>query len=604
MRYKKFIIKGFKGISEDIEFNIAKESIIPIIGKNESGKTTCLEAIFSFDYSNDDENDGKHLKNFENLYSTIETPVAVVAEIYIDDEEKLIGVFQNKLKIYESEFNARFPDTIIDVLSHEVEEENEITNRHFVKAYQLLHGNVIGSKNSVKITRDLRSQKYTIDLLGNLLSKDELNELAIEFVVRLPYILFFDDFRDRIPERVYIVQEEDESRYSKWIKYIEELFIQTNEGYSVYDLPIKSDSIRRSIVKEVEKKLNKILTAEWTKYQFDNSDDIQIKMEYQSLETPYLQFKVVEKILINGSWEERYFDLHDRSKGFYWYFNFMFKLHFNPNKRNRTDIDTIYLLDEPGSYLHSFALNKLAEQLKRLSTNNKVIYCTHFHNLLNPDFIPINSIRIAEKINQGKIALRRLDESQLLRSSKNSPFQPILDALEVKPPVFEYNYDNIILVEGIYDYYSFKMFTSSFFSYFPCVSASSIINQIPYMVFLGKQYLALWDNDDEGRARIQKAKELFGPSEANRFLLLDTISETQVTRLEELFDTNEIANFNTTKMKSKTVSLYKVIIELFFSGNKQELIDHFFPITKNNFAKIEQLLKAQLEKAQILTSSN
>jgi hypothetical protein len=378
------------------------------------------------------------------------------------------------------------------------------------------------------------------------------------------------------------------------------LFKRTKHGYSVFALNERSDSARHSIVTEVQKHLNKVLAEEWSKYQFERSESVQIRMEYHDAELPYLKFKIVEKVFVDGNLEDRFFNIADRSKGFYWYFNFMIKLHFNPTKRDASDKDTIYLLDEPGSYLHSFALDKLAEQLRRLSNSNKVIYCTHFHQLLNPEFIPINNIRVAEKIDQGKIILKRVDyERNLIRPGRNSAYQPILDALEVKPPLLDFGYDNVILVEGIYDFYSFKMFIDSDFSFFPCASASTIINQIPYMIFLGKRYLALWDNDNEGRGRLEAAREKFGEIEAEKFLILSAINGVDNTRLEEYYDKEELEAFNSNRLQLSTVSYYKTILALFYASDKQELIAKYFPRTKANFELMQAVLKEKLAK-QIL----
>lgn len=594
MRYNKFIIKGFRGISDVTEINISKESIIPIIGKNESGKTTCLEAINAFNFLNDKENGGKQLSNFVNLYSTLATPIIIAAEIEVDKNYDLESSFKEHLDIFKDQYLVEFPEEEFDVLKIDVE-VFDYTNTIYVQAYQKLAEEIRNSKPII-IERDLRLKQYSFPLLKELLSNDFLNLLGETFVKALPFILYFDDFRDRMPEKVYITDAGDSALFSNWILFIDELFKQTKNDYSVFHLPETQDSIRRSIIKEVQRNLNKVLTEEWSKYQFENNDDILIQMEYlEGVDGPFLQFKIVEKVLIDNIWEERYFDISDRSKGFYWYFNFMIKLHFNPNKRNSNDIDTIYLLDEPGSYLHTYALNKLAEQLKRLSLTNKVIYCTHSHNLLNPEFIPINSIRIAEKINKGRIILKRVDERELVRTPKNSPYQPILDALEVKPPLFEYGGDNIILLEGIYDFYSFKMFTSSFLAYFPCVSASSIVHQIPYMIFLGKKYLALWDNDSEGRARLVKAKEQFGEMESEKFLLLENINNLQNTKLEEYYEKTELDNFNLNHLGNSKAGFYKSILSLYYAHDRQNLIDKYFLLTKYNFLEMEKQLKLKLE---------
>ena len=595
MRYRKFIIKGYRGISDATEINLTRDSLIPIIGKNESGKTTCLEAINAFDYYNDSDNDGKHLSNVENLYSTTETPIIVAAEIEVGaDDVNFESFFAENISTIEKEFKAKYPQAEFNLA--DVDDSEQFTHMPSLRARNALVWATIDGK--FQIERDLRTKKYALSPLQGIPLDESIHQaIAEEYLKNLPYILYFDDFRDRMPEKLFITADNKLETYSGWIRYIDELFQQTKAEYNVYKLPETPDSRRRSIISEVQKKLNKVLAEEWGKYQFERKESIEIRLDYLDATTtapPSLRFKIVEHVLIDEKFEERYFDISDRSKGFYWYFNFMVKLFFNPKKRENDDVDTIYLLDEPGSYLHTYALNKLAEQLKVLSEKNKVIYCTHFHNLLNPDFVPINSIRVAEKVSQGKILLKRLEDAPLIRHDKNSPYQPILDALEVKPPIFEYDYNNVVLLEGIYDYYSFRMFCSDFFAYFPCVAASSIIKQIPYMIFLGKKYLAVWDDDNEGRARLREATEYFGEVESQRFLTLPPVNGSPNTRLEEYYDASELDKFRKDHLNDPALSFYKLILKLFYAPEREVLINSHFPSTKKNFREVENMMKEKL----------
>ncbi|MFC6262419.1 AAA family ATPase [Flavobacterium panici] len=590
MRYKKFIIDGYRGISEITEINISKESLIPIIGKNESGKTTCLEAILAFDYNNDNQYSGKHLENIENLYSTIELPIKISAEIEFEHFSIIEDVFQSELESFKSSY---VPFVGGDFVLSEVDFElNKFSGWESVQMLQIL--NEKQNENCLLIQRDLRTKKYSIEFLNSLIDVEANNSICEKIVRELPYTLYFDDFRDRLPEKIFITSDENHSSYSGWLPYIDEIFKVTKKDYSVYLLPNKNSSLRKSILKEVQNAFNKKLLEEWSKYQFEHNDNIHVEIDYvESGDLPYLEFKIVEKVLIDGNWEERFFDISDRSKGFYWYINFMIKLHYNSEKRDLNDKDTVYLLDEPGSYLHTYALNKLAEQLKNISVDNKVIYCTHSHNLLNPEFIPINSIRLAEK-KEGKISLKKLDHKGIIRPQKNSAYQSIFDALEVRPPLLDFQYENIILVEGIYDYYAFTMFTGDKLSYFPCVSASSMINQIPYMIFLGKKYLALWDNDNEGRERLKKAIETFGEIEGKKFLILESIDNKKNTRLEEYFNENEMFSYSGLKNLTKP-AFCKFVLDLYYKNDRASIIEKAFPLTKKNFKMMEQKLVTRLE---------
>ncbi|MGJ4754748.1 AAA family ATPase [Leptospira kmetyi] len=102
MHITKFYIENYRAITDRIEISIDKESLIPIIGVNECGKTTILNAIFAFDYSNDSLNEnGKHLKDVKNLYNTNSFDPLIGASITISEEE-----IKNFLKLASEQYEA------------------------------------------------------------------------------------------------------------------------------------------------------------------------------------------------------------------------------------------------------------------------------------------------------------------------------------------------------------------------------------------------------------------------------------------------------------------------------------------------------------------
>jgi len=90
MKYTKFIVKKFKGI-EELEIDLTKYpvgKIFPLVGLNESGKTTILESLNFFQ---EDLPDGKrheilHKKDSGNFTGNIE----IEAELLIEDSDNKI----------------------------------------------------------------------------------------------------------------------------------------------------------------------------------------------------------------------------------------------------------------------------------------------------------------------------------------------------------------------------------------------------------------------------------------------------------------------------------------------------------------------------------
>ncbi len=105
MRYRKFIIQNYRGIVGPLEIDVLKKSLHPIIGVNESSKTTILQAILAFDCHNDRLNDnGRHLKDIENLFATApETPtISAEVDITYDEFTAFLGYVQEDTTVDEA----------------------------------------------------------------------------------------------------------------------------------------------------------------------------------------------------------------------------------------------------------------------------------------------------------------------------------------------------------------------------------------------------------------------------------------------------------------------------------------------------------------------
>lgn len=290
MGYKKFIIKGYKGIVSNVTIDLEKSSLVPIIGINECGKTTLLEAIFAFDRFNDDANNGRHLENIENMYSTTDNDVKVEAEVEVQYHE-----FAEILNELQEELTSTLKGNIT-----ELKRISAASSLDSLTAYkQYFEENVFFDALELSIGRDLKKKKYYF-VSNDSLANEDLNDSILSEAMRiLPYTLYFDDFRDRLDEKIEI--DESQIDQTSWIQIINRLFQLTDEKYSVFDLPEKNENIRRSIISEVEIKLNEELLKEWPNFSIQQNQPLEIKINYIGIgEKHYLEFLVVEKILVDG----------------------------------------------------------------------------------------------------------------------------------------------------------------------------------------------------------------------------------------------------------------------------------------------------------------
>lgn len=157
--------------------------------------------------------------------------------------------------------------------------------------------------------------------------------------------------RDNIEEKIEIKQSGSEM--SGWLAIVDRLFRTADSNFDILELPNKEDRVRKTTLPKVNKILNDTLTKEWQNFRLDDKDALKIHVAYekesettsagQSVDRHFIKFDVIEK---DQDDNEYFFFVRDRSKGFFWFFNFVMKLEFNPKVVNNTD-GAIYLLDEP-----------------------------------------------------------------------------------------------------------------------------------------------------------------------------------------------------------------------------------------------------------------
>jgi len=253
MRYMKFIIENYRAITGPLVLDIHKNSLTPIIGINECGKTTILHAIFALDWMNDKLNRGRHLEDVSNLYELGTQDSIICAEIELTWCEFLRSFKNIKNKASESQYD---------------DYNNKIDKSNF--------------PSRLKIKRNLRTKRYYIDSI--LLEHKQLNGYLAKDILRyLPYILYFDDFRDSVDEEIEVDRNQKHNAKG-WLSIIEQLFKKTDGSLSVFDLPGMEVRKRKSVLAKVGKKLNNTLTREWQNFSLDDEDLLNISIDFQENE--------------------------------------------------------------------------------------------------------------------------------------------------------------------------------------------------------------------------------------------------------------------------------------------------------------------------------
>lgn len=519
LKYSKFIINNYRAI-DYTEVPISN-SLIPIIGINESGKTSILKAILAFDKLKDKYNYGEHL-NYKNNYLIKEHDCIIKAEIIIESEDD-IEYISKKMK-------KTMGDELLTNLQH-----------------------LYKNGEPLLLCRSLSTKKYFVEEIN--VQEDQNERLANTLHELLPFILYFDDFSDRVPEVIkfpkkYLENGTIRGRNSnaEWQGIIEEIFNRSSNEISLKDfLEMTNVKNKTGLLYDVQDTLNEQIVEQWKDLKkkgrtslADDEGELELLLNFTEDEEYFnFEFNIVDKSANN---KKRTFNIVERSKGFQWFFNFILKLKFNSKYRDDYS-NAIYLLDEPGSYLHSSAQEELLKELKDISKTNTVIYCTHSQHLLDPEVINISSIRIAEKIN-GLIFLK--DFNSLGNSNSQGALTPLYTALHLRTGLQNQNLGKVVITEGITDYYLFRMLVKytthikvNKLQFIPGAGAQHLKDIISMAIAWSDNYLVLLDSDTEGRNAFKKYKKYFGEKEALRFFKYEKPNKKDNVVLEEFFSEDD-----------------------------------------------------------------
>lgn len=529
MKILSFNILNYRAI-EDIKFNLNYQ-INPIIGINEAGKTSVLKAILAIDKTRDRTNKGEHLE-YKNKYSIGGKKCTITAVLHLEKSEQKAMLSKLKIKTDSSDY--------------------AILSKHNENTEYIL-------------TRNLSDENrpYSVEIKG--LSKDTNEEVTKYLVSNLPYILYFDDFADRVPEEIefptdYIKNGNlGKGRGRDWKEIIEEIFKRADtegigdsehENHLISYLKFQDKDTKDDILSDVEDTLNKEIINEWKRIKksgksfADDSDKLELAIVNEG---NTFKFKVKDK---SNADRRRTFDISERSKGFQWFFNYMIKLKFNPNYKGKLE-NSIFLLDEPGSYLHSSAQSELLNELHSVSKKNTIIFCTHSQYLLNPEVIKLGSIKIAEK-KDSQITLQNFGNFK--GSNDKGALSPIYQALHLN---FASDFlGKIAITEGITDYYLLSIlqnhtsFINKAIKFIPSSGASQSSTLLSLAIPFSENFVIFLDNDKAGKTAMKKYIAEFGDfleksihvykSNESKFLLEDYLCRIDIDNLLALTHSKDV----------------------------------------------------------------
>lgn len=615
MRFSKFEFTNFRGLSTatlDLTRS-PKDAINVLVGLNESGKTTVLEAINHF-RSNPDlkkQNPNQRYKTDVDYQAMIpigkraffNEPVSVnsTLEMSADDILKIDTFFKESLGYVEVEYNKIFE------INHEVSFENS---------------KKVDTNNTWNLFFYGRKRKGKTEF--KLFPAEDWLKAAKYIAGLLPKVMYFPSSLLEFPDRIFLEVKSTDSNNKVLIKpngssFYFEVIADVLKAID-NKLDVEKHLITRAkstipsdlqnldaLIQKVEQHLNQTVLGEWKKTLGANLGNKRFRF-YIKTDKDGLVYAEIK--LSDGS---SLFSLNERSAGFRWFFAFIMLVNYRIHRNDRV----LFLFDEPAANLHPRAQMQLLNSFAKLSKAHQFLYTTHSHYLINPLWLESTFIvkNEAFKSDDDYIDPDPLDSSISItpyrtfvgkHPDQHFYYRPIMDALEYTPPQLSPEIASI-LIEGKTDYYCIEYFKNVYFpnkfaiSLFPGGGSGGLDSLISLLSGWAVEFLIVLDGDKSGDSEKSRYEDKFESLVENRIKTLSEILKRKTkVRIEELFDIPDLEiirlNYFPKEKKLNKKLLHKAIQEMLASKIKLNLSQH----TIDNFENLLNSMKLEYEIRKLI----
>ena len=551
MRISSVIINNYKSIGTQKNALLLEDDVTALIGKNDSGKSNVLEILGAISFSHYILEDFYKFNN-----SFLDGELSLVVELkFTNNEINLLKEYKNIQDdityFYFSQYREiEFKGGFSRLFDEDIELVKSIS--YLKKELMLyLEENYYDSMDS----------EFFCEVVKYINSMENINNtIWIKYKKSLNKLLYIlnsygedylcisedDNFNDNMQDENKSNMAYDENRYTL-IRHLEIVKSKIRKKYSM--LPIlyhrkREEELQNEYqLEEVKKQIKDrrgalykfILASEINTQEFllamENDDENQLeicrnkikeKIKY-NIQKKFNEFYCEENVQIKISFKKDYIkilvktnenttNINERSNGLRWYLNLFIDILANDIK----DTNVIYLLDEPGVYLHVNAQRELLRLFYDLCKNdNQVVYSTHSPYMIDSNNI-IN-IRAIEKDEKGHTNIYNTAYDNKLNSvSKRETLSPLVQAIgadlrfNIGPQGGKLN----IVTEGITDY----MYYTAMLYYFnvpeekmpyiiPAVGAGNINVIVSILIGWGCDFKVILDYDKAGFVECEKLIE-------------------------------------------------------------------------------------------------
>jgi AAA15 family ATPase/GTPase len=592
MKLISFKIENFKSIVNTGWVDLSKDDISCLIGQNESGKSSVLEALNSFWSPKLDED---FLRNDMSIPA-----VSFLFNFDKDELSKMVSPFSksdgyallldilnkmdNKIsiKVYGEDGSDGF-----DLWDYPQELET-LLNSQVGVSKELLESSSTQEQAVLRVKHKLTWRSFT----------DELSKFLPRFV------LFNDEF-NLLPNEIDIEDLSDASKAEGKQAVLNLLLVAD------IDVDKLSKGSDRSI-KQYMSQRNRSITAQfqefWTQ-RIGNGSKIEIEIELRNRNSSssnageqYLQFWVRDN--------EHTLHPKQRSKGVRWFLSFYLSL--KADSLRKQGAKSVFLIDEPGASLHPRAQEDVLKVFEEIKKTNQIIFTTHSQHLI--EFNNLHRLLAVQRRNDDENSDTIIIPAYQLGSASTNTLAPILEHMGV-----DFSNQNVIsktnniILEEISALYYFQAFSRLFdladFNYLPATGVTNVEQLALLFIGWGLKFSIIFDDDSAGRSAYQSIlKNVYVGNEEEARKNIYRIKKC--SGIEDLFSKDDFANLILKKEVQKSMSdknnsdvakllkISKPIVALEFLLNvqKEEItIDSLDDDTKANISELVDNVKRLID---------
>ncbi len=438
MKLKKATIHKYKCLETEQSFDI-DEHITVLVGMNESGKTSILEALAKSNYFQKDDKftyDSTHdyprkekktmdrsgtipdvLTCFYSIPESLKEKINldVGEDVFTQDEVSVSNKFSNKRSWVNVRCNKQ---KFIENITRNLRRGSKAIGEKLaaIQNAEELDKLIAGSTDETDNKVLLSLTKY-FENKWNWQS-DPINEYIARTYLQscLPKFLYYDEYY-ALPSRISINSLRDDELEQDELKTAKALFdladINIDEllnAENFEDFKAELEATEAIITDELFKywTTNKNLEIEFDIDKKEKTSNKSVIVPSTGQQAIVPDVRIVDHILdirVKNKRSRVSLPLKNRSKGFNWFFSFL--VWFKKIQEDKNS-NYILLLDEPGLNLHAAAQADLLRFLKDLSADYQIIYTTHSPFMI--DSAELHTVRTVVETESGSIVSNSIQE--------------------------------------------------------------------------------------------------------------------------------------------------------------------------------------------------